>query len=362
MQDSDDNALKVSFMLTDSDGGLEAGDNAVMVEGFADGAMMTNQQPLSFGTNGALDYDPLNFELPNLAYGSYASTQADRAAAQAAITGFAQTDGSMWDNLADALDADSIMNDWAAFETADGTVNADWVVTLPGQYVMVDPICEIYNTYTQASSTAALAACATAGATYAAAATGGADRNQLPLTIATTNDGLTLVEGSNMNMWDREELALAGEDSDPEDPDPELGFSPGGSSGDPADPQVTVIMPNEVNVVDFGAEDAASALVSDLKLTVTPPEGSDRGWARLDITPNPAQDPMIWGPAATADDADITPAAGAWGTWTAVDDADDVAVVGFAVWQRSFAAQAGNYGRMVEHSTITSTSNSRSGQ
>ena len=36
--------------------------------------MMTNQQPLSFGTDGLLNYDPLNFELPNLAYGAYASS------------------------------------------------------------------------------------------------------------------------------------------------------------------------------------------------------------------------------------------------------------------------------------------------
>jgi hypothetical protein len=36
--------------------------------------MMTNQAPLSFGTDGLLNYDPLNFELPNLAYGAYASS------------------------------------------------------------------------------------------------------------------------------------------------------------------------------------------------------------------------------------------------------------------------------------------------
>ena len=34
---------------------------------------------------------------------------------------------------------------------------------------------------------------------------------------------------------------------------------------------------------------------------------------------------------------------------------NDVGVVGFAIWQRSFAEQAGNYGRMVEHSTIASS-------
>ena len=60
----------------------------------------------------------------------------------------------MWNSLADALDADSIANDWAAFSTADGTVHADWVVTLPGQYVMTNPVCDTYESYTEATITA----------------------------------------------------------------------------------------------------------------------------------------------------------------------------------------------------------------
>ena len=64
------------------------------------------------------------------------------------------TDGAMWNSLADALDADSIANDWAAFSTADGTVHADWVVTLPGQYVMTNPVCDTYESYTEATITA----------------------------------------------------------------------------------------------------------------------------------------------------------------------------------------------------------------
>jgi hypothetical protein len=356
MIDSDDNALKVSFMLTDSDGGLEAGDNAVMVEGFADAPMMTNQQPLSFGTDGILKFDPLNFELPNLGFGSYTSSDATRQGDAAASI----TDGSMMVGLMDALDADSIMNDWAAFDTADGSVNADWVVTLPGQYVMVNPICEAYAAYEQ-SATAAVAACNTATTVGRLGATAN-DRNQLPLQVATTNDGLSLVAGSNMNLWDREEAALAGTDSTPEVVDPELGFSPGGNAGDPPGTQITVVLPYEVNVIDFGAEDAPSALVSDLKLTVTPPTGYDRGWGRLDIEPDDGNGAGIasWQLTGAADDGDITNDYGATGfaNAAALND-DDVAVVGFAVWQRSFAAQAGNYGRMVEHSTITSTSTTR---
>ena len=64
LSDTSDQALKVSYFITDSTGGLEAGDNAFMIEGFASAPMATNQQPLSFGTAGKLEYDPLNFELP----------------------------------------------------------------------------------------------------------------------------------------------------------------------------------------------------------------------------------------------------------------------------------------------------------
>jgi len=365
--DSDDNALKVSFMLTDPAGGLEAGDNAVMIEGFADAAMMTNQQPLSFGTDGLLNYDPLNFELPNLAYGAYASTVTARAAAIDA----SMTDGSMWTGVSNAIDSDAIANDWAAFSTADGTVHADWVVTLPGQYVMTNPICDIYSSYPEANATAngvcaltpeqaaavtALAALGWATAAQSYSAAGGSDRNQLPLVVASNVDGGELVAGSNMNLWDREELSLAGTETPPDTVDDELGFSPGGSSGEPADPDITVVLPYEVNVIAFGDADSSTAVMSDLKLSVTPPATSDRGWGRLDIqSSNPS--PARWNLTGT-DDGNVDPTvvlgqAGV-GTWTATD-ATDVGVVGFAVWQRTFAEQAGNYGRMVEHSTIASS-------
>jgi hypothetical protein len=356
MTDSDDNALKVSFMLTDSDGGLEAGDNAVMVEGFAGAPMMTNQQPLSFGIDGILKFDPLNFELPNLGFGSYTSSDDTRRAD--AVT--AIRDGSMMVGLMDALDADSIMNDWAAFDTADGTVNADWVVTLPGQYVMVNPICEAYDAYKE-SDADAKSACATATNAAWIGATAN-DRNQLPLEIATTNDELSLVAGSNLSLWDREEDQLLGVDTPEKPVDPDLGFSPGGNAGTPPGEKITVELPYEVNVIDFGAEDAPSALVSDLKLTVTPPDGYDRGWGRLDIEPDDGNGEGIaaWQLQGAVDGDDILPGYGRTGfTGTAELNADNVAVVGFAVWQRSFAAQAGNYGRMVEHSTITSTSTTR---
>ena len=101
--------------------------------------------------------------------------------------------------------------------------------------------------------------------------------------------------------------------------------------------------------------------MSNLKLSVTPPSTSDRGWGRLDIESSNAA-PMLWSLTGTDDgnvDAVVSGLDAGMAGFSAVDDATDVAVVGFAVWQRSFAAQAGNYGRMIEHSTITSTSTSR---
>ena len=111
MADTDDNALKVSYFITDSDGGLEIGDNAVHITGFSDAPMMTNQELLNFGTNGVLQYDPLNFELPNMAYGAWPSQTTARAAGSAASI----IDGSMLDNARRAMDADNIINDWASF-------------------------------------------------------------------------------------------------------------------------------------------------------------------------------------------------------------------------------------------------------
>jgi hypothetical protein len=361
--DSDDNALKVSFMLTDPNGGLEAGDNAVMVEGFADAAMMTNQQPISFGTNGVMKFDPLNFELPNLAYGAFASSNDTRKAAMVDSTAVnSLTDGSMWAKLSDALDADSVSNDWAAFSTADGTVHADWVVTLPGQYVMTNPLCDTYKEYEDANDTAG-AACTNTAAVAAYSASGGADRNQLPLIVSTSYIEDALTE-SNMNLWDREELVISGKDIPPDDLEDELDFSPGGVAGE-AGSKKTVGLPYEVNVIAFGEADQATAVESNLKLSVSQPAGStsDRGWGRLDImSSNPA--PERWNLTDGVDDEDVLPTGSDdenvldAGTWTPTEPTD-VAVVGFAIWQRSFAAQAGNYGRMIEHSTITSDSATR---
>jgi len=344
MGNADDNALKVSFFITDSEGGLEAGDNAVMVSGFASDPMMTNQQPLSFGTAGILRFDPLNFELPNLAYGAYESSVGARQLAAAA----AITDGSLFDGAREAMDAESLINDWAAFEAADGsTVAADWVVTLPGQYTMANPICDMYEAYTLAAT-----AC-NATATKAAAV----DQDELPLVLASSSTVNPLAGNSNLALWDREEQAQSNPDAPSSD---ELGFSPGGSAGDPTQ---LAVLNREVNVISWNGIsvlNTADTQEEDLGLgvNVDVPD-ADRGWGQLDIVPQTAAG-GTWSLTGT-DDADVMPATGdvPAGSFEPVANPNATAAVGFAIWERQFEGQAGNYGRMVEHSTIASSGSGR---
>ena len=91
-------------------------------------------------------------------------------------------------------------------------------------------------------------------AAYSAA--GGDDRNQLPLVVASNVDGGELVTGSNMNLWDREELSLAGDESEKPPETMSLGFSPGGPPVIQLI-QTYVVLPNEVNVIAFGDADSS---------------------------------------------------------------------------------------------------------
>jgi len=327
-------------MITDSKGGLEFGDNAVMVEDFSTAAMMTNQQALSFGTDGLLNFDALNFELPNLNQGALKETSGR--------AGLAST--SLYDDLRAALDADKIINEWASVKTDAATVATDWVVTLPGQYVMTNPVCGIYANYSEATA---------GGCTSTALAL--ADKNELPLTLASNAAGDPAGSGSKMLLWDREETALNGKESAASG---ELGFSPGGSSGDP---DKTATLKREVNVISFngtsvlGTAAAQKATAGDMGLGVTVTvEGADRGWAQLEIVPTAGAAVFNM---SGVDGADVKPnsatagaaaAAALNGSYTAVA-ADRTAVVGMAVWERQFSGQAGNYGRAIEHSTMVSS-------
>jgi len=361
--DTADTALKVSWMVTDSDSGLEMGDNAVHIEGFASAPMMTNQQPLSFGTDGKLNYDPLNFELPNLAYGAWASTNTTRQAA-GAKSDQAIANGSLFDDLRAALQTDNVVNDWAAFSNDAAEVATDWVVTLPGQYVMTNPICDAYDSYAEAKTACAVT---TAAATSGLSSLAALDNNELPLTLASSTTDNPLSGDSNLTLWDREEQGQNVADPTVSDG---LGFSPGGSVGTPT---AAAYLWREVNVISFNEGNVLKSkeLQSDdgtgfgLRVVVAVP-GADKGWGNLEIEQTAGA--MRWTPNTEleADDGNIEPnPAGTrdgYGSFVALDEPDNVAVVGFAAWSRKFTDQdRSNYGRAVEHSTVTSSGGNRTG-
>jgi len=369
-EDSDDDALKVSWMITDSDGGLEIGDNAVHVEGFAEAAMMTNQQPLGFTTAGSLIYDPLNFELPNLAYGAWPSSVTAREADGAATTTGIGS-GVMFDDLRDALNADALINDWAGFEAADGSVVAtDWVITVPGQYIMNNPICDFYGNYPNAKTAAACAKAATATGFYGYGTATNLNNDELPLLLAGSSLGIKNAyntDSSNLVLWDREEADQAPER---ETTNPGLGFSPAGE-GSAATPKAYLL--REVNVVSFNDGDVlSSADLQDedygLRVVVNVPEAS-KGWGVMEIQGSSSG--KIWHPDAEDDGDPVAPntctkatTANAatcttvdtdkdnWGYFEDVREAGKTMAIGFAAWERSFADQAGNYGRAIEHTTV----------
>jgi hypothetical protein len=172
-------------------------------------------------------------------------------------------------------------------------------------------------------------------------------------------------------LWDREEDYLGQEVDTPDD---ELGFSPGGSSGDPT---LTAVLNREVNVIKFNDGDVLGTAAQQdeplgLGFTVSVPGDANKGWGMLAIAPlgNVYQgySRYIWEPGTASsgvinpNDARDTPIRGTsayfdgWGQLDReVANPAHTAVVAFAAWERSFADQAGNYGRAVEHSTISSS-------
>ncbi|MDG0992402.1 MAG: hypothetical protein P8O15_07740, partial [Luminiphilus sp.] len=82
-----------------------------------------------------------------------------------------------------------------------------------------------------------------------------------------------------------------------------------------------------------------------------------KGWGELQIEPVNSS-PKLWSVGALGtltDDANVAPNSYANGFGEFEDVWPNTPAVGFAVWERNFADQAGNYGRLVEHSTVVSS-------
>ena len=282
------NVLRVSYFIRNHAEGQEFGSDAVHFNDFMKAASITNQQ------RGVFDADFQGFDFPDLNGGAPLS----------ALNGIGGQRGK-YEEIRAAIGGGQIVNDWAArTDSSEFSINTDWVVTIPGQYTMLDLPGYLSHL---------------AGLTPACGA--GCDNRDIPLT-------------ASFNVFDREERGIVSEDGD-------LVISP----TLPIDQPVSHF-PHEVNVVQWSG---SSALSAPTVLTVEKPEGAINGWAKVNVTSSTAKTQQI---------CDFTLDAETPVSCTPVDDVAAVPLVGFVAWERNFSVNpAANYGRMINHSVVTASIN-----
>ncbi len=291
-------SLKVSYFIKSDDTGVEFGNNAVHIAEFMDGASITNQE------KGVFSGDLQGFDHPDLNGGAPASSGVSGAATY-----------GLYEPLRWTLGAEALINDWSANDAGPFTVDTDWVVTIPGQYVMLDLpeyLADLADNGT--IDTCLLSDC---------------DNRDIPMTATFT-------------IYDREERGIVVEEGD-------LVVSPA------PPPEISIdSLPNEVNVIQWGLSPVLNApetyevsntlgYIDDLEV----PAGASFGWTHLAAVSASTKTQAI-----CEYDGPTLPL-----TMTCTDTTSPAPMIGFVAWQRNFAAlPAANYGRIVEHSRIQSSS------
>lgn len=284
------NVLKVSFFIRDATSGLEMGDNATHIVDFngtdatpGNGGlpMMTNQEAGKGLANGFT----AGFDFPDLDGGGSNGGGTNRGTLTGIYNGVIRAD----------LGSKSIINNWS-FNPAND-VQTDWVVNVPGQYLMINP----------------------KGDQNAADAFDDSIQTDIPVTATLT-------------YYDREEDEEAG----------------GSVVVSPGIPGGKTTLPGEVNVIEWGGK---TVFNSDLAISARPDQSGINqpfGWAALTLASatnpngadtNPATDKgtVIY---------DLTNRTG--GGNTSATALNRVPVISFAGWLRKFDGDSNrNYGRMV---------------
>jgi hypothetical protein len=276
------NVLKVSYFIRDGVAGLEFGNNAVHIEDFMADATVTNQE------FGIFSGDFQGFDFPDLNGGAPFGGGASR---------------DKFEELRAAIGGNTVINDWSANSSEAGfTVGTDWVITLPGQYTMLD-LAE----YLGALVTGDATDCASSASAVAC------DNRDIPLTAEFT-------------VYDREEQGIISASG-------ELVVSPQ-LPGTIA----TTSLPLEVNVIEWGV---APVLNGENPTTVSVPDAAVNGWASLAVTSSAAKTQAVCDFVADPNNPVLC---------TPVSN-EGVPMVGFVAWERSFATNPdANYGRIIEHS------------
>jgi len=309
-------ALKVSYFIRDNDSGVEFGGEAFHIAGFLGQAAMSNQQGgLSSGDRSGFDYPDLN---------------------GGAIDGSARNAFQALRNP-NVLGAFGVANDWSA-NTANG-VSTDWVLTMPGQYTMLD-----LATYTDGFDTTGVTG-ADDCLDQTTSRDNACDNRDIPVTI-------------KPRILDREEDNFT--------PDPgDLVVSPQPPADSPS-----FVLPREVNVIQWNGETGVlgSSAPTEVDSTLNPLD-ANFGWANVSVTstatvprvcelttPVPGGSNANMGTIAQDtlnEDGDTVTTPGAY-TCTSVTG--NVPVIGIVAWERQVAANPdASYGRIVEHAYITTS-------
>ena len=314
----------MSYFIRDNATGIEFGDNAVHIAGFIEGASITNQQySVAAGDLNGLDFPDLNGGVPKKA-----STSNPEAIKRG---GFNRL------RAPHVLGAARILNEWSA-NPANG-VEMDWVLTLPGQYVMLNVPQYVASL---AADRAAVSTLDSAGRPMANA--------QCPR--VSTPDPATGTAPADCDFRDLPvEMSFRAYNREAF-----MGQAPSGTLvPGPQPPTVSVktYLPKVANVVSFGG----NSVLGQTDANVSRELGQPFGWlsARLDAQAH--RSVCDWDGRQDAGSgtgkAPVGAASGAAlkGSMVCSPVGGTVPVIGFAAWSRKVAANPNaSYGRIVEHS------------
>ncbi|MCB1679320.1 MAG: hypothetical protein KDI16_11625 [Halioglobus sp.] len=317
-----ENVLKVSYFVRDAASGVEFGGSAVHIADFDDGpggeAWMSNQE------FGLFSGDIRGFDYPDLNGGP-----------------LNQTPRGLYNMLRSpaVLGVTNVLNDWSI--AASRNVSTDWVVTMPGQYAMLD-----YGVWQDVNFKPA-------------------DCGKLDNPTTAVDDGIPQCDFrdipvlASLTLYDREEGVIVPEQGD-------LVISPA-----PPTEVNALLFPYEVNVVEWTDGSTPPVLNSDYNTSVDASVLGDYGWASLSVsatrktaTQNGSASPDANSNGQAVCDWVQRPSKGGPGAVqsheqrdnTCVPATGNVPIVGFVAWERSFPGNPdANYGRLVDHSFVTSS-------
>jgi hypothetical protein len=304
------NVLKVSYFIKSDETGTEFGNDAVHIKDFMAGASMTNQR------FGLFDGDLQGFDYPDLNGGAVFSAVVEPT--------MGAGERGAYEALRAAIGGTEVINDWSRNTTEQFSVDTDWVVTTPGQYVMTNLFAYLASIAPTSTTTCRYGDPATA---YDPATGANCDFRDIPMTAIFT-------------VYDREERGIVVDEGD-------LVVSPQPPG------EITVdVLDQEVNVVQWGEFDVLGAAKT---ISVPVPAGAQAGWADLAVTQNAATTQAICDFTGLAPNGQPTVAAPIPVACTSTDS--PVPLIGFVAWQRNFGSNPdANYGRIIEHSyTVVSS-------